>query len=147
MKRNNVIKVLKNVFYVFAALIQISLITVVFVLNYLTVKKAGVMRHIYSRILQYEQTIFSHSNLIKYSFISIVLGIIFIILIFNAIKKGKGRFVKFHMVLGALMSFMLVVVINSDLFINMLAYPYFIIAFSLSLMIEVIVNLFAFINH
>lgn len=139
MKNKNIKTILGNLVYILAALIQISLVTIVFIIDNLTVKKAGVMRHIYSRRIQYEQSIYSSINLLKHSILATTLGTLFILLLLYAIKKNKSTFYKVQLTLGIVASFLVSIVINSTFFINMMSYPYFIIASELILLIQIII--------
>ena len=59
MKNNS----LKKILYTLIAFIQVALIITVFIVQDLTSKKAGVMRHIYTRRYQLEESIFTSYNL------------------------------------------------------------------------------------
>lgn len=133
--------IVKSVLYSLIALIQISLVITAFVLEKLTAKKAGVMRHIYSRRLQFEQGIFSHNNLKMQSIAIITLSILFTVLLIFAIRKRSSNFHRIQLAKGLMLSILTVIVINSNIFIDMLAYPYFIIVFELVLMIQIIIIL------
>lgn len=139
MKNKNIKTILGNLVYILAALVQISLVTIVFIIDNLTVKKAGVMRHIYSRRIQYEQSIYSSINLLKHNILAATLGTLFILLLIYPIKKNKSTFYKVQLTLGIVASFLVPIVINSTLFINMMSYPYFIIASELILLIQIII--------
>lgn len=131
----------KGIIYGIILLLQIALLTTVFVINHLTTKKAGVMRHIYSRRLQYEQSIFTQENLLRHNIVLIVLCILLAVLLILSIKKILKLFVKIQISIGLILNLCTIAVINSKFFIDMLAYPYFIIAFELALLIQAIVIL------
>ena len=56
-----------------------------------------------------------------------------------ALKSKRSRFFKIQSILTLLISLILYIVMSSSYFINMLAYHYFIMAFALVLMIQVLV--------
>ncbi|WP_352420247.1 hypothetical protein [Proteiniborus sp.] len=138
-REKNAKGIIKRVIYAIVALLQVALIVAVFVINNLTTKKAGVMRHVYSRRLQYEQSIFTQVNLIKHNIILIVLCILFAVLLFYAIKRRRKIFTGIQITIGLIISLLTAIAINSKCFIDMLAYPYYIIAFELALLIQIIV--------
>ncbi|WP_132984401.1 hypothetical protein [Tissierella praeacuta] len=139
MRNRTTMNIIKSVLYGFIALIQIGFITIVFIIDNLTRKKAGVMRHIYSRRLQYEQSIYSSSNLFKHSILGVILCILFIVLFIYSIKKKQNPFLRVQLILGLVMSLLVPIVINSNYFISMMSYPYFIMVFELILLIQAIV--------
>lgn len=139
MKNKNIIRIIKSIVYGFIALVQISLITIVVVINHLTTKKAGVMRHVYSRRLQYQEGIYSSNNLLKHSLFGGILAILFIILLIYALNRKQSLFLKVQLVLGSSMGLLIPIVINSNFFINTMSYPYFIMAFELILIIQIVV--------
>lgn len=132
-------KLLNKIAYSFASFIQLALIVGVFIINDLTGKKAGVMHHVYYKRHQYEQGIYSLQNLLWQKTLGIVLGIIFVIILMYAIKKRKSTFYKLQIFLAAIISFLIYLIISNNSFINMLAYPYFIMAFELVLLIQIII--------
>lgn len=138
-REKNLKGMIKGIIYAIALLIQVALIVTVFAIDYLTRKRAGVMRHVYTKRLQYEQGIFTQVNLIKHNIILIVLCILFTLLLIYAIKRRRKIFTEIQITIGIMMSLLTIIVINSKYFIDMLAYPYFIIAFELVLLIQTIV--------
>ncbi|MEH7115639.1 hypothetical protein V7124_25250 [Neobacillus niacini] len=132
-------KFLKWLLHIILLIIQIGLIIAVFVVNYLTGTKAGVYRHIYTRRMQYAEGIYSPPHLLRQSIIAACIGILFIFLFYYAVKKGHSRFYKVQIALASLLSFFVIVVIQSGFFINMMAYPYIIMVFEIILVIQIIV--------
>lgn len=138
-REKNAKGIIKGVIYGIGVFLQVALIVSVFVINSLTTKKAGVMRHVYSRRLQYEQGIFTQDNLIKHNIVLIVLCILFAVLLLYAIKRRRKIFTGIQIAMGIMMNLLTIIAINSNYFIDMLAYPYFIMAFELALLIQTIV--------
>ena len=97
------------------------------------------MHHVYYRRYQFENSIFSQSNINTQKIILMILIAIFFILMIIALKGKGNRFFKFQSVLTLLISLILYIVMSSSYFINMLAYHYFIMAFALVLVIQVLV--------
>ncbi|SCG82264.1 hypothetical protein DW1_0655 [Proteiniborus sp. DW1] len=138
-RKKNSRGIIKGIIYAIALLLQVALIVTVFVINNLTAKRAGVMRHVYTKRLQYEQGIFTQVNLTKHNIILIALCILFAVLLFYAIKRRQKIFTGIQIAIGIMMSLLTIIVINSKYFIDILAYPYFIIAFELALLIQTII--------
>ncbi|MGL5314494.1 MAG: hypothetical protein ACRC92_14690 [Peptostreptococcaceae bacterium] len=137
MKKNLFARVL----YILIAIIQISIIVGVFVVQYLTKKKAGVLHHIYYRKYQFENGLFSPENISKQNIAVLVIILLFTILFVYLIKSNKSTFYKVQASIGLLLSILLYVVINNAYFISKVAYHYFIMAFALVLLIQMIVIL------
>lgn len=146
-REKNAKSVIKGVIYAIAVFLQVALIVTVFVINNLTTKKAGVMRHVYSRRIQYEQGLFTQDNLIKHNIVLIVLCILIAVLLFYAIKRRLKMFAGIQITIGLIMNLLTIIVINSNYFIDMLAYPYFIIAFELALLLQTIVIITAILQQ
>ena len=131
----------KNVFakglYALIAFIQVLIISGVFLVQYLTKKKAGVLRHVYYRKYQYENSIFSPDNISMFKIIAMVTIVFFIVICIFAIKKNN--FYKTQTLMGLILSFLLYYVISSNYFMDKVAYHYFIMAFALALVIQIIV--------
>lgn len=140
-------KLLKKISYVLIALIQVSIISSVFIVQYLTNKKAGVMRHVYARRYQFEKSILTSSNLEILSVIALIITFIFIVLLVKSIKNNKGLFYKIQIIVCIIISLMICFIINSNYFIEKLAYPYFIMAFILVLILQIIVLIVIKISH
>jgi len=147
MKNKRVNNKIKGILYSFILLVQISLAITVFILEKLTTKKAGVMRHIHYRRLEFDQGLFFNNNLTMHSFLVIALGILFTVLLIFAVKKRKNKFLKIQLAIGLILSFLVTVVIKNNYFIDMLSYPYFIIAFELLLALQIIVILSSYVNE
>lgn len=132
-------KIVKKIIYIFAVIVQILLITSAFVLNSLTDTKAGVMHHVYYKRYEYEQGIYSQSNLTIQSIVAVAICILLAFLLFLAIKKGKDKFHIIQIALGLISGILVYFVINNSVFIDMLAYPYFIMAFEFVLGIQIVI--------
>ena len=52
-----------KILYILTLIIQVGIVIGTFVVEYLTNKKAGVMHHVYYRRYQFENGIFSQSNI------------------------------------------------------------------------------------
>lgn len=134
-------KLLKKILYGVLALIQISIIVAVFVVQYLSDKKAGVMRHIYYRRYQFEQSILNSSNLNILSMVILIVTLLLIVLLINSIKGNKNLFYKVQIAISILVGLITLIVIKSNYFIEMLAYPYFIMVFIVVLILQIAVVL------
>lgn len=134
-------KRLKSLFVGLILLLEVCIVAGVFILNYLTTVKGGVMRHIYSRRIQYEQSIYSENLLSKQSVLGILSVFIFSMLLIYATKKHKSKLLKAELTIGIIASALVPIVINSNFFINMMSYPYFIMASQLILLIQLLIVL------
>ncbi len=135
---------LSNIIYRLVAFIQSAIIVATFILQYLTNKKAGVMHHVYYKKYQFETGIFSPENLQIQKIISIILIIISLVLLAYFMKKRVSKFFKVQLVITIILSVMLFIVMNSGYFASKLAYHYFIMAFALVLLIQVLVSVFSY---
>ncbi|MDK2562557.1 hypothetical protein QOZ84_03270 [Romboutsia sedimentorum] len=135
---------LSSIIYRLVASIQSVIIVATFIIQYLTNKKAGVMHHVYYKKYQFENGIFSPENLQVQKIISIILIIIFLVLLAYFMKKRVSKFFKVQLVITTILSIMLFIVVSSGYFASKLAYHYFIIAFSLVLVIQVVVTMFSY---
>ena len=133
-----------KILYILTLIIQVGIIVGTFVVEYLTNKKAGVMHHIYYRRYQFENSIFSQSNINSQKIILMILIAIFLVIVINSLRGKKSKAFKIQASLTLLVSLMLYVVMSSTYFINMLAYHYFIMAFALVLIIQVLVLVISF---
>ncbi len=138
MKKNNIVP---KLMYSLAAFIQLGLIVAVCVIQYLSDKKAGVMRHLYTRKMQFENTIFSLQNLEIQKIAVIVIGILLFILELYVIKNKKDIFSKVQSILSVILSVALYLAISSSFFIDKLAYHYFIMAFAIVLVTQIIITI------
>ena len=130
---------LKSMGYALLNFVQLAIIVAVFVIQYLTNKKAGVMHHVYYKKYQYEKGIFSPENLQTQKMISIVIAILLLALFIYIIKKKNTKFFKIQVGIAEILSIMLYVVISSEYFASKLAYHYFIMAFALVLVIQIFI--------
>ncbi|RDY26349.1 hypothetical protein CHL78_013910 [Romboutsia weinsteinii] len=134
-------KVIKLTLYILALILQISTLCGVFIVQYLTNKKAGVMRHVYSRKYQFENSIFSQQNISMLKVGSILAIILILIFLMYVIKNKKDLFCKVQASITLIMSMAVYIVISSNYFSEKLAYHYFIMGFALVLLIQMIVLL------
>ena len=117
---------IKKILYPIIVIIQTILWIGVIAIQYLTNKKAGVMHHVYYRRYQFENGIFSQSNINTQKTILIIFIAIFLVLAIMALRSKRNRFFKIQSILTLLISLILYIVMSSSYFINMLAYHYFI---------------------
>ena len=136
MKKQFVPKLL----YLLLLFIQVGLVTAVFTVNYLSGIKAGVYRHVYTRRMQFMEGLYNPTSIQWQSLLVACLCIIFFILLISSIKKRRGLFYKIQIVLAILLSFFVIIVMNSELFTTMMAYPYIIIVFEITLAIQLIIH-------
>jgi hypothetical protein len=129
----------QKLLYFLLLVIQIGLVTAVFVVNYLSGIKAGVYRHVYTRRMQYMEGLYNPTSIQWQSLLVVGLCIIFFILLFSSIKERRSLFYKVQIILAILLSFFIIIVMNSELFITMMAYPYIIIVFEITLAIQLII--------
>jgi len=126
-------------FYFLLLFIQVGLVTAVFVVNYLSGIKAGVYRHVYTRRMHYMEGLYNSTSIQWQSLFVACLCILLFILMFFAIKKRVNLFYKVQIALAILLSFFVFVVMNSQFFSTMMAYPYIIMIFEIVLAIQLIV--------
>lgn len=134
------IKIQKGL-YIIALFIQSISVIAVLVLQYLTGKKAGVMHHIYYRKYQYEQTFFSPENIRNYSIVVIVIAIIAAYICIKAFKKNKSNWTKSQHMALLINILILLYIMNSSFFKALVSYHYFIMAFGLVTLIQIIIVL------
>ena len=119
-----------KILYILTLIIQVGIVIGTFVVEYLTNKKAGVMHHVYYRRYQFENGIFSQSNINTQKSILIIFIAIFLILAIMALKSKRSRFFKIQSILTLLISLILYIVMSSSYFINMTSCITFIYTFS-----------------
>ena len=129
----------QKLLYFLLLLIQVGLVIAVFVVNYLSGTKAGVYRHVYTRRMQYMEGLYNSTSIQWQSLFVACLCILLFILLFSSIKKRRGLFYKVQIVLAILLDFSVIIVMNSQFFVAMMAYPYIIIVFEIVLAIQLIV--------
>lgn len=113
---------MKKIAYFLIRIIQISLIAALFLLNYLSGKKAGVNHHVIARKIQWEASILSDSNL---KLISIAVGILVLAIVLIIIsKKLKKSFVNRNLVLLIIMGLTIIISQKMVLFKNLVIAPY-----------------------
>ena len=71
-------KIWVKILYILTLIIQVGIISATFIIEYLTNKKAGVMHHVYYRRYQFENSIFSQSNINTQKIILMILIAIFL---------------------------------------------------------------------
>ena len=135
MKKQFVPKLL----YLLLLFIQVGLVTAVFTVNYLSGIKAGVYRHVYTRRMHYMEGLYNSTSIQWQSLFVACLCILLFILLFSSIKKRRGLFYKVQIVLAILLDFCVIIVMNSQFFVAMMAYPYIIIVFESVLAIQLII--------
>ena len=87
---------MKKKISIVASIIQMVILSSLFILNNFANKSAGVNHHVIARKYQWEATIFSNSNL---SWISLAMWIIIMILAIIVLKqKNKKMFLKIEMI-------------------------------------------------
>ena len=135
MKKQFVQKLL----YFLLLFIQVGLVIAVFVVNYLSGTKAGVYRHVYTRRIHYMEGLYNSTSIQWQSLFVAGLCILLFILLFSSIKKRMDLFYKIQIALAILLSFFVFIVMNSEFFSTMMAYPYIIMIFEIVLAIQLIV--------
>lgn len=130
-----------KIMYILTAIIQVGIIAGVFIVQYLTKKKAGVLHHVYYRKYQFENGIFSLENIAIQKIAVIAVILLLLVMFIYLIKKNKSIFYKIQTLIGLVLSVLLYFVITSNYFISKVAYHYFIMAFALVLVIQIIVIL------
>lgn len=138
MYSNKIKYMLKFLLYVIAVIIQVAFIVAVFVIEYLTTKKAGVMRHVYTMGLRYKDGIYSPNNLFIQSIIAIVLITVFTIMSINY-PKDKNQFINTQIILGIVISTFVVAIINIDFFSKFMSYHYIIMVSEIILLIQIFI--------
>lgn len=139
---------MKKIIYTIIAIMQIAIIVGSFIIQYLTNIKAGVMHHVYFKRYVFENGIFSNSNIKIESNILIVISLILLIFsIYIFFNKKNMKFLKIQLVIGIIVALSLYIIINSNYFISKLAYHYFIIAFALTLGIQILIILLNYISN
>ena len=129
----------QKLLYFLLLFIQVGLVTAVFVVNYLSGIKAGVYRHVYTRRMHYMEGLYNSTSIQWQSLFVACLCILLLILMVFAIKKRVNLFYKVQIALAILLSFFVFVVMNSQFFSTMMAYPYIIMIFEIVLAIQLIV--------
>lgn len=126
----------QKLLYFLLLFIQVGLMTAVFTVNYLAGTKAGVYRHVYTRRMQYMEGLYNPNSIQWQSLLAACFCIILLILLFSSIKRRMGLFYKLQISLAILLSFFVIIVMNSEFFIAMMAYPYIIIIFEIVFAIQ-----------
>jgi hypothetical protein len=141
MKKHFVQKLL----YFVLLFIQTGLIIAVFVVNDLAGTRAGVYRHVYTRRMQYMEGVYNPNSIQWQSLLVACFCTVLFILLFYSIKRRMSLFYKVQIALAILLSFFIIIVMNSEFFITMMAYPYIIIVFEMvtavQLMIVIVLSL------
>ena len=129
----------QKLLYFLLVFIQFGLVIAVFVVNYLTGIKAGVYRHVYTRRMQYMEGFYNPNSIQWQSLLVACFCIILFILLFSSIKRRMDLFNKVQIALAILLSLFIIIVMNSEFFITMMAYPYIIIVFEIVFAIQLMV--------
>ena len=129
----------QKLLYFLLVFIQFGLVIAVFVVNYLTGIKAGVYRHVYTRRMQYMEGFYNPNSIQWQSLLVACFCIILFILLFSSIKRRMDLFNKVQIALAIFLSLFIIIVMNSEFFITMMAYPYIIIVFEIVFAIQLMV--------
>ena len=129
---------IKKAICIISTLLQIAVRGEVFVINDLTDKKAGVMHHVYYKRYQYESGIYSPENLSWQVIVAALLAVVFTALLIRALKGKSGVIYRNQSAMAAGVGLSVIFVIKSSFFIDMLAYPYFIMAFEIAMGIQIV---------
>lgn len=132
MKNNKVVRIL----YPFILLIQILMWVGVCVIQNMTKKSAGVMHYVYFKRYEYSN-ILTVEKLNILSIITLILAVAFLVIIFYAIKNKKDTFCILQTKISLIMASVLIFVIKSNLFSNLLAYYYFVIVAIVVFLIQI----------
>lgn len=132
-------QIVQKLLYFLLLFIQVGLIIAVFVVNYLSGTKAGVYRHVYTKRMQYMEGIYSPTSIQWQSLIVASFCILLIILLFYCIRKRWNLLYKVQVVIAILVSVFILIVMNSEFFMAMMAYPYMIMVFEIILAIQLII--------
>ena len=135
---------LRKLLYILTLIIQIGIILGVCIFQYLTKKKAGVMHHVYYRKYQFENSIFSLDKIETLRIVFIIICIILLINLIYSIRANKKKFYKIQSIIAFILSISVYIILVSKLFSNMIAYHYFIMAFILVLIIQLLILIFNF---
>ena len=129
----------QKLLYFLLLFIQIGLMIAVFAVNYLTGTKAGVYRHVYTRRMQYMEGVYNPTSIQWQSLLVASFCILLLILLLFSIKKRWRMCYKVQIVIAILLSLFVIIVMNSEFFIAMMAYPYIIIVFEIVFAIQLMV--------
>lgn len=131
--------ILKKSIIFLGAIIQVTLLAVPWIINYLCNTKAGVMHHVYYRKVQYLNGIYNPTNLNLQIAISLIIFCVFIYSMIKIIKKYGFFTMKIELFIGIIASIFLVIVSKYSYFINQDAYPYFIMSFELIVILQILI--------
>lgn len=124
-------------------MIQGLLISGSFMLSHLAKSRAGVMRHIYTKRLAFEQGFLYSDKLHLLIYLFTFFGILILIL-YKYKKHPTNFFEKAQIFIFSLTLFSSILVIKSNFFISLLSHPYILIAFLISLFIQFLFLLILF---
>lgn len=131
-------------------MIQLLLLYSGFLLNQLSVKKAGVMRHIYTKKILYMQGIYSPASLFIQQMIIAAVVIWVLWEIINLIVKKKSqhdpqgalsikrKFYILQLIISAVLCIAAIAAMKSPAFIAMMSYTYIIMSFQIALIFQVL---------
>ena len=135
----------QKLLYFLLLFIQVGLMIAVFAVNYLTGTKAGVYRHVYTKRMQYMEGFYNPTSIQWQSLLVASFCILLFILLLFSIKKRWSMCYKVQIVIAILLSLFVIIVMNSEFFITMMAYPYIIIVFetvfAIQLMVIIVLSL------
>ena len=132
MKRKSLI------IYFVLTILQLILISSGFFLNYLSSKKAGVMRHIYTRGLEHQSGIYSPDALLIHQ-ILIVSAAVLVLLMLKNQKRSKS----FESIFSVFLALGFILIVNLDGFRNMIAYTYILMGFEASVFIQILKTMYS----
>ncbi|SKA83014.1 hypothetical protein SAMN05443428_10523 [Caloramator quimbayensis] len=132
-RRNNI----KKIINVLINSIQLLLIFALFILSYLSDKKAGVNHHIIYMSYKYKEGIYSPLSL---KIQSIIIALIVILLLLSLLKSRRliKEAVSFNNVMAIIIGIFLLLIINFSFFKNMIAYVYFVMVFEIVFALQIL---------
>jgi len=89
--------------------------------------------------MQYMEGFYNPNSIQWQSLLVACFCIILFILLFSSIKRRMGQFYKVQIAFAILLSFFIIIVMSSEFFIEMLAYPYIIIVFEIIFAVQLLV--------
>ncbi|WP_179122188.1 hypothetical protein [Caloramator quimbayensis] len=113
------------------------MIFALFILSYLSDKKAGVNHHIIYMSYKYKEGIYSPLSL---KIQSIIIALIVILLLLSLLKSRRliKEAVSFNNVMAIIIGIFLLLIINFSFFKNMIAYVYFVMVFEIVFALQIL---------
>lgn len=127
MKRKSII------LYLALTILQLILISSGFFLNYLSSKKAGVMRHIYTRGLEHQSGIYSPDALLIHQIMMVSAAILILFVL-----KDRKCCKRFESMLSIFLAGGFVLIANLAVFADMIAYTYILMGFEAAILISLL---------